>query len=58
MRVLITVDLNDKDLAAAYDGSPDWADMEASITARLGEAGYFGPTNMPVEGVVIGMTDL
>jgi hypothetical protein len=59
MRILITVDLDDADLAAAYDGStPDWPDMEASVAARLDEAGYFGPTNLPVRGSLVAMTDL
>lgn len=59
MRVLIALDLRDDDLSTAYDGEPaDWQDVEASVAARLTEAGYFGVHGEPVRGSLLAVVDV
>lgn len=65
MRVLVAVDLDDNDLTDAYgydlrdrNLGHEWDDIHASIAARLGEAGHFGPTNTPVRGRVVAVGDV
>lgn len=56
MRVLIALDLNDDDLTEAYGSDVVQNDMVESLAARLGdEAGYFGPSNVPVRGRLVSL---
>lgn len=67
MRIAIILDLHDEQLADAYGfgETPDahawgeeWDDAVAALDARLSEAGYFGPHNLPVAGRVVGAANL
>lgn len=64
MRVLIALDLNDEDLAEAYDGAPvDADDLRLGLRARLGydgtgEAIYCGRGDMPIRGQMLSAQDV
>lgn len=63
MRVIIALELSDEDLTEAYGTADltdptDQDDLLRSLAARLEEAGYFGPVNMPVRGEVLAVGDV